>query len=128
MKPEERLPYYAARFAEIPPDIRAKAIDALKYFNEKIAPEETERVKKLFEQYGLIEWFWHLEDDAIAAYEKEEGHKPQFWISPHMGIGMSIRNLLRSEGLSDESLPNKNWDDYYVPVLEAALGFREVPA
>jgi hypothetical protein len=40
---------------------------------------------------------------------------------------MGVRNALRKYGLKDDLLPEGNWDDYYVPVVEVAVGVREMP-
>jgi len=44
----------------------------------------------------------------------------------HRKDGLNLRNLLRSSGYTDFDLPSGNWDDVYVPVLEAAAGLRPV--
>lgn len=51
--------------------------------------------------------------------------KAQWFIEYHHYDGMAIRNLLRRNGLLDEQLPSGNWDDYYVQVMEVAIGVRE---
>ena len=43
------------------------------------------------------------------------------YASFHHGMGMGIRNYLRQNKLTDDLLPEQNWDDYYMPVLERAL-------
>lgn len=50
---------------------------------------------------------------------------PDWFSSYHFHWGMSIRNLLR-DVVKDDSLPAspdgyRNWDDYYVPVVEVAV-------
>lgn len=48
------------------------------------------------------------------------------WFIPyHSYEGMVIRNKFRRSGLLDEMLPSGNWDDYYVQVMECAIGVRE---
>ena len=42
----------------------------------------------------------------------------------HFGFGMAIRNSLRTAGFLDNQTPSGNWDDHYVPVLEAVLDRR----
>jgi len=48
-----------------------------------------------------------------------------WWVESHHFWGMGIRNLLRDGGFLDDQLPDKNWDDYYIPVVELAVGIRE---
>lgn len=87
-------------------------------------------VRRLAEEKGLGEWL------------------PMGW---HFSQGMFVRNLLRSnskelwmdgvgaapnEPILDEELPGlpelygeneSTWDDFYVAIIEAAAGLREVP-
>lgn len=44
----------------------------------------------------------------------------------NMNEGLAIRTALRKAGYSDYDLPCGNWDDVYIPVLEAAAGVRPV--
>ena len=56
-------------------------------------------------EYGLGEWM------------------PAGW---HGTQGMTVRNVLR-DVIGDLELPEPhNWDDFYVPVVEAAAGCRSV--
>lgn len=43
----------------------------------------------------------------------------------HFSFGMYIRNLLRKNGVKDEMFPSHNLDDYYVQLVEWAVGIRE---
>ncbi len=66
--------------------------------------------------------------EAIA--KNPDGWYAGFW---HFGQGMAIRNALRDAGFKDDMLPAveydvggkmesmRNWDDYYVEAIEAAL-------
>lgn len=69
---------------------------------------------------------------TLAAARHEESWLPGYF---HFAGGMSIRNFLRKEVCLDKDLPpipewygpdcsEGNWDDYYVPCLEAAAGMR----
>jgi hypothetical protein len=68
---------------------------------------------------------------GLGEYDKQEiklmyNRDPINWSSPyHTNWGMSIRNYLCREGIDDNSLPSKNWDDYYTQCVEYALGLRE---
>ena len=48
---------------------------------------------------------------------------PDNWIGVelHFGWGMAVRNLLRTNGLTDDLTPNGNWDDYYIKAIEEAV-------
>lgn len=64
-------------------------------------------------------------DDVEALRELHEGNPATWWAQYgwHFHGGMSVRNVLR-EAVADAELPSGNWDDFYVPVLEVALGVR----
>ncbi len=48
--------------------------------------------------------------------------KPKDWcVGHHFGFGMSIRNLMRSNGFGEQELEVDNLDDYYVEVIRDAL-------
>lgn len=58
-----------------------------------------------------------------------EAHKEDpktWWAESHFYWGMTIRNLLREKVCLDDELPSKNWDDYYVALIEIAVGVREM--
>ncbi|MDX2215509.1 MAG: hypothetical protein SFY66_19755 [Oculatellaceae cyanobacterium bins.114] len=97
--PEERKQYFEDKFREIPPQVLEQAIAV---FESLPAEFKTEcRVRHAIE--------------------------PDNWISCwHLSVGMQLRNLLRQKGLTDDLLPDKNWDDYYVQVLEVSLGLRSL--
>ncbi len=50
-----------------------------------------------------------------------------WWAESHHYWGRTIRNLLREKVCLDDELPSKNWDDYYVAIIEIACGLREMP-
>ena len=58
------------------------------------------------------------------AYREDPEH---WWALSHFTWGMTIRNLLRDKVCLDQELPSRNWDDYYVQLVEIAVGVREVP-
>ena len=62
--------------------------------------------------------------EAIRTLHKENGED---WAIPfHSDWGMGIRNALRQADFVDRMLPDNNWDDYYIQVVEAAVGIRKV--
>lgn len=88
---------YIAKWAALPVDFRRQAVEILK-------SEMSETF--FFELRG-------------AAKEDPEWWAKHGW---HFGQGMQIRNILRDNGLTDDYLPDQNWDDYYVQALEEAAG------
>lgn len=94
--------YYDEKLAEIPEDFLNKVINFIQndFGKDK---EMVEEIKAAYEEKGPIEW-------AIPA---------------HHDWGMHIRNVFRSQGFTDDNLPDNNWDDYYIQVIELALGMRE---
>jgi hypothetical protein len=72
----------------------------------------------------LVKWVNDEDKKLIReAYVKDPA---TWWAGYHFGWGMDTRNALRSEAkLDDGLLPKKNWDDYYIPCVEIALGLRE---
>lgn len=100
--PEEEIEFYNERLAEIPKNFLDGAVQCLK--------------DELHEHYEIVEWI-------KSQYEKN----PLNWIHlehQHHGFGMGIRNFLRDKGFKDDVLPISNWDDYYVQVIELAVGLR----
>lgn len=123
---EERRAYFDAVYAAMPREV---LIPAVEYLRTRNGEWPIDRFKALYEKYGSHEWFMHLHDDLNEKIKNDAGGNPIFVAAhPHMGWGMGLRNALRTgAGLPDNLLPLGNWDDYYVSVLEATLGFREIP-
>lgn len=93
--------YLEQKLMEIPKDVLEGTVQLLK----KSVPEKLKNLLK-------------------EIYKKD----PDNWMIPyHFGFGMSIRNVIREGGFPDKKLPDGNWDDYYVQVLEIAIGVREMP-
>ncbi|MEP0874160.1 hypothetical protein NDA01_31170 [Trichocoleus desertorum AS-A10] len=96
--PEERRRYLDQKLREIPPGILEKAIAVFQTLPEEFKTEC--RVRHAIE--------------------------PDTWMNSwHFSVGTQLRNMLRDQGLRDDLLPDKNWHDYYIPVLEVSLGLRE---
>lgn len=91
--------YYDNKFNEIPKDVLEKAI---KIVQDEYPDEQKKEILGLIADKGLVEWALEF----------------------HMFWGMGVRNLLRGKGLKDDLLPDQNWDDYYIQVVEAAVGAR----
>jgi|SRR5690348_2098301 len=65
--------------------------------------------------------------DTILRISEEYHADPEhWWAGYHHGWGTAIRNLLRDKVCRDNKLPSGNWDDVYIPIVEIALGLREV--
>lgn len=93
---------YDAAWAELPADIRDRAVAILR---RELLVSYLEDVKRLAGEYGLHEWaFSDPRTEAELAKEKER-YGFVLPASFHMGQGMGIRNLLRRAGLLDEMLP-----------------------
>jgi hypothetical protein len=94
--------YYDEKLAEIPKEFLDKVVNFVKEDFGK-DPEMIEEIKAAYEEQGPIQW-------AIPA---------------HHDWGMHIRNTFRNQGFTEDNLPDGNWDDYYIQVIELALGLRK---
>ena len=94
--------YFDKKYDEIPKDVLKKAT---KILNEYLSQEDKAFIIDKFNRHGKVEWMMSIPRG-------------------HFEVGMAIRNLLRDKGLSDECLPDKNWDDYYIQVIEKALNLQ----
>lgn len=66
-----------------------------------------------------------LLDITKAEITKAYKNDPKtWWAAYHHGWGTNIRNSLRDNVCRDDELPSKNWDDYYVQLVEVACGLR----
>lgn len=98
MTDQEFKEYQEKRWEELPIDIKERA--------------------KVILSKGLED---HVKREIVLMYNRE----PLNWISPHHHYwGMSVRNYLRKEGLTDDQVPSGNLDDYYVQCIEYTLGLR----
>lgn len=101
MNDKEFEKYLDEKYNEIPKNFLKKCV---KFLQDEM-PQETK-------------------DEIIQAH-KEHGVN---WIGgSHHFFGMYVRNKLRENGFTDDYLPDQNWDDYYIQVLEASVGLREIP-
>lgn len=132
--------WYDERWESMPPVMRKIAADTIKKVLED-QPELVERIKVKHAEHGIY-WIHHLTDipeEDLETYRRVGMAGPeQTTFSEHMWWGMGIRNLLRDpEGgnIPDGDLPDapyengqthRNWDDYYVQAIEAAVGLRDV--
>lgn len=101
---EELLVYFEEKYNEIPPDVLEKAI---KILQDHLLEKDRQVIRDLYKKHGPHMWMREVNDGF-----------------GHFSFGMAIRNCLRQEGLTDELLPDKNWDDYYISVIEKSLGLR----
>jgi len=98
MSDAEFAKYHDDRFAELPDWIIEKSKEALLY---NISQEDVDQIRKEIDEVGVL------------------------WCTPyHSWWGMKIRNLLRDKVCRDSELPVQNWDDYYVTLVEYAVGKR----
>ena len=97
MTPAKFKEFHEEKLAELPRDLVLRGVSALHEYS--------------------FEFF----TESIKLYEEN----PDDWMVPyHFHTGMHIRNTLRKQ-VKDSELPSGNWDDYYVAVLEIAMGVRE---
>lgn len=68
----------------------------------------------------------HNEKTLQEIRDRWESDPETWWALYHFGWGMSVRNFFRSY-VVDQELPSGNWDDYYIPVIEVAVGVRARP-
>lgn len=97
------LAYFNKKYDELDPSVKSKG--------KEIANRVIDEVSK-----GHIE----------LQFKKHGRH---MWIHEnfmHFGWGMWFRNQLRNNGLNDSLTPDGNWDDYYVSLIEDALGLVSV--
>ena len=92
--------YFDEKFDEIPTEIKE---DAIEYLKKRLSVEDVESLRALRSESGESSW--------SSAF--------------HFGWGMGIRNELRNNVCSDDKLPDKNWDDYYVQLIDVVIGVRE---
>ena len=98
MSDTEFVAFHKERFAELSDDIIIKAENAIK---EYLSVGDVDIIK-----------------EAIKS-------DPIHWASLyHFNSGMEIRNLLRDKVCLDDVLPSGNWDDYYVCLIECAVGMK----
>lgn len=99
--PTEIQVHHDQMWAELPEEVKIKAIAAVRTV---MIPEDIWKIKE--------------------AYAKDPS---KWWVPYHFFWGMWIRNQIRSlTEVTDDQLPSGNWDDYYVPAVEAAFGLREI--
>lgn len=67
-----------------------------------------------------------MDDDDINLIKQAHKDDPKtWWAMYHHGWGTNVRNFLRNSVCGDNELPSRNWDDYYIQLVEIALGLRE---
>lgn len=98
---EEWVALWDKHWAELNPDLRQRAITVLRNHYDDAT--------------------WEFVRDA---HERDPG---TWWMSHgwHGLGGQRIRTTLRESGLGDDHLPGGTWEDFYIPVVEAAAGVRE---
>lgn len=135
--------WYTERWESMPVEMRERAVAAAK---KAISDNDFELIRRKHAEHGG-DWIHFLYDtsqeerDEMNALMPEGTDLEEFgWPetqSAHHFFGMHFRNHLRDPergaGILDDDLPeapyengqtHKNWDDYYVAVIEAAAGLR----
>jgi len=98
------LVFFEEKLNEIPEDV---LLDAINCLNNVIPRHNKKEISTLIDRYGSHKWIYAVND--------------------HFHWGMYIRNKLRSSNLPDNLLPDNNWDDYYVLVIEIVVSKRKIP-
>lgn len=94
-----------------------------KYFNDKLAevPDEViDAVIEFLEEELPRQSRW----DLCAQWNKD---KHKFGEVGHQTWGKIILRRMRDEGLTDDLVPDANWDDYYLQIIEIFIGVRDRP-
>jgi rhamnogalacturonyl hydrolase YesR len=93
---KNQVAHFHKLYLELPDDFREGAVKLLR---EQI--KNKEEVREAIKTYGSHSWV--------------------VMNSIHFQWGMSVRNMLRSYGFTDDKTPNKNLDDYYTAIIEEAM-------
>ena len=82
----------------------------------KIHPEKRQMAVEFLRGY------FACSPEAVLGIQKAAAADPEgWWIVQHFSWGMSVRNLLRSNGYGESDLGIENLDDHYVGLIEEAL-------
>lgn len=125
--------WYDERWWSLSPEQRKVASETVA---EVISEADAEMIRQKHAQYGH-DWIHYL-IDIDPTETPNLAAAGMTTLSAHHGWGTGIRNLLRIQdgaNIPDEDLPfapyedgttHRNWDDFYVQAIEAAVGVREV--
>lgn len=105
-----------ALLRELAPDLLERVIQFLRL---ELTEDERAAIRRLHAEHKS-EWVYHMTDLKLPSGARIP--------RGHFGWGMALRNGLRAAGFDDTDLPRKNWDEYYVPVVEVAIGLRPMPS
>lgn len=64
----------------------------------------------------------------VAERIRQEAQDPEWFAAHHFLGGMGVRNKLRMHGFGEKEFKIGNLDDYYVGLIELALGVTTLPA
>jgi hypothetical protein len=102
MTDEEYEKFHEDRWDELDMAFKSGAVAMLQ---AEFPAKVKRQVLKSYRKHGKLEWI-HAE-------------------MQHFGWGMAVRNLLRDKGFLDNMTKTGNLDDYYVQLVEAAVGARD---
>lgn len=101
--------------------LKEKRINMIKFHDDKLKELSQEITEKSVIYLKSI-----LTEDSVKTIVQEWSHNPEtWWAMAHHGWGTSVRNSLRDNVCLDDKLPSGNWDDYYIPLVEIAVGVRK---
>jgi hypothetical protein len=92
----KQVNHFHKLFEELPNDFREGAVKLLR---EQI--KNKDEIREAIKTHGSHSW---VVMDGI-----------------HFMWGMSVRNMLRSYGFTDDKTPTGNLDDYYTAIIEEAM-------
>lgn len=113
--------WHERKWAELPRSTQRRAVNHLRDYVFTAA--DFHEFRKLWHEAGPD---WASADFTPVETKKKIIEEYGCYIPTpfHFGAGMGIRNELR-DVVKDDELPTGNWDDYYIPAIERAIGVRE---
>lgn len=97
MADAEFVEYHQKLYAELSDEVKRQGMEILRTYLPK---NDLPLIAGQIREYGTVVWMSKFQE--------------------HFGWGMVVRNLLRQHGLKDDVLATRNWDDYYVLLVEDA--------
>lgn len=101
-------------------NVPQKDLDIIKHHDEALKSLPRDLVLRVVKH---IRSRMTLELADQIRFDHEE-NQATWWAPIHHTWGMSVRNSIRNNVAIDKVTPSNNWDDYYVPLIELAVGIR----
>lgn len=101
---------------------RKEAVEFLRCYLKNLMIRESDLIPFYQRIHSTDDMPSSPEVPIIPLFKKKfEEDKDWFVKGHHLGIGMGLRNLLRSAGFGEKELGVENLDDYYVDILIEAI-------